>query len=380
MNEKDKLQYRLDLLLQFGGIVYKETRLDRLLELIAGQVTKLLACSRCTVFILDRKTNELWSKVAEGMQNTEIRMSVSKGIAGEAAREGRIVNIEDAYKEPLFNPEIDRMTGFRTATILAVPLKDVAGNIMGVFQAINKKEGHFDNDDESILQLISSIAASAIENAQLYEKLYKAQLETIYRLALTAEYRDQEDTAVHLKHVSAYTALIARGMGLPETEVENIRNASPLHDIGKVAIPDAILLKPAKLNEQEYAEMKRHTFYGGKMLSDAESELLRISCDIAEYHHEKFDGTGYPSGMKGEQIPLYARIMAVADVFDALCMHRVYKPSWTPEKARDLIRSESGKAFDPAVVAAFEKAFAEIAAVSAEGGKKGAAPAPKPAD
>jgi HD-GYP domain-containing protein (c-di-GMP phosphodiesterase class II) len=340
----------------------------------------LLGCSRCTVFILDRKTNELWSKVAQGMQNTEIRMSASKGIAGEAAREGRTINIEDAYKEPLFNPEIDHMTGFHTATILAVPLKDVAGNIIGVFQAINKTDGHFNKDDENILQLISSIAASAIENAQLYEKLYKAQLETIYRLALTAEYRDQEDTAVHLKHVSAYTALIARSMGLSETEVENIRNASPLHDIGKVAIPDTILLKPAKLNEQEYTEMKKHTFYGGKMLSDAESELLQISCDIAEHHHEKFDGTGYPSGMKGEQIPLYARIMAVADVFDALCMHRVYKPSWTPEKARDLIRSESGKAFDPAVVAGFEKAFAEIAAASAEGGDKGAAPAEKPAD
>ena len=373
MTENEELRNRLNLLLQFGGVVYKETRLDKLLELIAAQVKKVLNCDRCTVFILDKKTGELWSKVAQGIQNTEIRMPRGKGVAGEAASSGRTVNISDAYESPLFNPEIDRMTGYRTNTMLAVPLKDVAGNIMGVFQAINKNSGRFDADDEGILQLIGSIAASAIENAKLYERLFKAQLETIYRLAITAEYRDQEDTAVHLRHVSAYTALIAAGMGLTEQEIDNIRYASPLHDIGKVGIPDAILLKPAKLTPQEYDEIKKHTFYGGKILSDAESELLHIACQIAEAHHEKFDGTGYPAGMKGADIPLYARIMAVADVFDALCMHRVYKPAWTPEKARDLIREESGKAFDPAVVAGFEKAFEEIAKVSRTASDKAAA-------
>jgi len=360
----------LNLLLQFGGVVYKETHLDKLLELIATQVRKALNCDRCTVFILDRQANELWSKVAQGMQNNEIRMSTAKGIAGEAARLGQTINIKDAYKDPLFNPDIDNLTGYRTNTILAVPLKDVAGSIIGVFQVINKNSGHFDADDEGILQLISSIAASAIENAQLYEKLYKAQLETIKRLAITAEYRDQEDTATHLRHVSAYTALIAGGMGLSEQEIENIRYASPLHDIGKVGIPDAILLKPSKLTPPEYEEIKKHTFYGGKILDGAESELLGIACQIAASHHERFDGTGYPAGVKAGQIPLYARIMAVADVFDALCMHRVYKPAWTPEKARDHIREESGKAFDPAVVAGFEKAFEEIARASRAAGKK----------
>jgi HD-GYP domain-containing protein (c-di-GMP phosphodiesterase class II) len=363
-NETEELRSRLNLLIQFGGVVYKETRLDKLLELIAEQVKKALDCDRCTVFILDKKNQELWSKVAQGMHNTEIRMPCGKGIAGETARTGQTINISDAYDSPLFNPEIDRVTGYRTSTLLAVPLKDVAGNIMGVFQVINKNSGHFNTDDEGILQLIGSIAASAIENAQLYEKLHKAQLETIYRLAITAEYRDQEDTAVHLRHVSAYTALIAEGMGLSEREVDNIRYASPLHDIGKVGIPDAILLKPAKLTPEEYEEIKKHTRFGGKILADAESELLGIAYQIAEFHHEKFDGTGYPAGVKGDQIPLYARIMAVADVFDALCMHRVYKPAWTPEKARDLIRGESGKAFDPAVVNGFLNSFEKIAEVS----------------
>ncbi len=364
MNKIEELQNRLNLLLQFGGVIYKETHLDKLLELIAAQVKKILNCDRCTLFILDKKTDELWSKVAHGLENNEIRMPSGKGIAGKAASGGRTVNIRNAYEDSLFNPEIDRITGYRTHTILAVPLTDAGGNIIGVFQVINKKEGYFDNDDEAVLQLIGSIAASAIENAQLCESLYKAQLETIYRLAMTAEYRDQEDTAAHLKHVSAYTALIAGGMGLSEQEIETIRCASPLHDIGKVGIPDAILLKPAKLTPLEYEEMKKHTFYGGKILREAESPLLRIACEIAECHHEKFDGTGYPAGKKGTEIPLYARIMAVADVFDALCMHRVYKPSWAPEKARDFIRAENGKTFDPAVVDGFEKAFEEILKIS----------------
>ncbi|MBI5744698.1 MAG: GAF domain-containing protein [Elusimicrobia bacterium] len=364
MDKVEELQNRLDLLLQFGGVIYKENRLDKLLELIAAQVRRILDCDRCTVFILDKKKRELWSKVAQGLGKSEIRIPADKGIAGEAASTASTVNIPDAYADPRFNPEIDKITGYRTKSILAVPLKDVSGELIGVFQVINKNGGVFGGDDAAVLQLIGSIAASAIDNAQLCEKLYKSQLETIYRLALTAEYRDKEDTAVHLKHVSGYTALIAKGMGLSDDETENIRYASPLHDIGKVAIPDAILLKPGKLTDEEYKEMKRHTEYGGEMLRAAESPMLEIACQIAESHHEKFDGTGYPSGLKGDRIPLYARIMAVADVFDALCMHRVYKPAWSPEKALDLIRSESGKAFDPAVVAGFEKVFPEIAALS----------------
>ncbi|OGR64347.1 MAG: hypothetical protein A2X34_00415, partial [Elusimicrobia bacterium GWC2_51_8] len=259
-----------------------------------------------------------------------------------------------------FNPEIDHLTGYHTKTILAVPLNNVGGRTIGVFEVINKTEGYFDSDDEGILQLLGSLAASAIENAQLYESLSKSQLETIYRLAITAEYRDQQDTAIHLKHISEYSALIAQGMGLPEKEVENIRYASPLHDIGKVGIADAILLKPGKLTPTEYEEMKKHTLYGAKILCNAESQLLQIACKVASSHHEKFDGTGYPAKIKGEQIPVYARIVSVADVFDALCMPRVYKPKWGPEKARDYVVEESGHAFDPLVVDAFKKVYTGI--------------------
>jgi len=323
-------------------------------------VKKILSCERCTVFLLDRRTNELWSKIARGMQNTEIRMPFSKGIAGRVASTGKAINIRNAYSDPDFNQDLDHLTGYNTKTILAVPLKNVSGRIIGVFEIVNKADGYFDSEEEGILQLIGSLAASAIENAQLYESLSKSQLETIYRLAVTAEFRDQQDTATHLRHISEYTTIIAQSMGLLEKEVENIRYASPLHDIGKVGIADAILLKPGKLTAAEYEEMKKHTVYGGKILCNAESSLLQIACKVASCHHEKFDGTGYPARLSGRQIPIYARIVSVADVYDALCMPRIYKPKWDPEKAHAYILEESGKSFDPEVVEAFDKAYQSI--------------------
>ncbi len=360
MTRPEELEKRLNLLVKFGGLISTETNLTKLLELIADQVKRMLNGDRCSVFVLDRQTNELWSKIAQGMQQTEIRVPFKKGIAGHVAATGQITNITDAYTDPRFNHDLDMMTGYRTRSILAVPLKDAAGHIIGVFEVTNKEEGVFDGEDEGILQLMGSLAASAIENAQLYESLSNSQLETIYRLAVTAEYRDQQDTAIHLRHISEYSALIAQGMGLPEREVENIRYASPLHDIGKVGISDAILLKPGKLTPLEFEEMKKHTLYGAKILANAESTLLQIACKVAASHHEKFDGTGYPAGLKGEQIPIYARIVSVADVFDALCMPRVYKPKWDPDKAREYIIEESGKSFDPEAVSAFARIYGDV--------------------
>ncbi len=370
MTRAEELENRLRQLVYFGGAVSKETNLTKLLELIADQVKTILNCDRCSVFIMDRQTNELWSKVALGMQHTEIRVPFGKGIVGHVASSGQTVNIKDAYQDERFTHDIDRLTGYRTRSILAVPLKNVGGSIIGVFEAMNKAGLPFDGDDEGILQLISSLAASAIENAQLYESLSKSQLETIYRLAVTAEYRDQQDTAIHLRHISEYSALIAQGLGMPEREIENIRYASPLHDIGKVGIADAILLKPGKLTAEEFEEMKKHTIYGSKILCNAESHLLQVACKVAGSHHEKFDGSGYPSRLKGDQIPLYARIVSVADVFDALCMPRVYKPKWDPEKAREYILEESGKSFDPVVVEAFGKVYGEILKMHALGDGK----------
>ncbi|MBP5286499.1 MAG: HD domain-containing protein [Elusimicrobiales bacterium] len=371
-----ELEIKLKLLANFGSMVSKETKLDPLLEIIALQVKTILGCDRCSVFIYDAKARSLWAKVAMGLQHTEIRIPFGSGIVGHVAASGMSVNIPNAYSDPRFSSELDKLTGYMTKNILATPLKNINGKIIGVFEAINKYSRHFTEEDEGILKLISSLAASAIENAKLYQRLSESQMETIYRLATTAEYRDQQDTAIHLRHISTYSSLIAASMGLSEEDVENVSYASPLHDIGKVGIADAILLKPGRLTPEEFEEMKKHTLYGAKILANAESQLLQSACRIAASHHEKYNGKGYPNGLRGEEIPLFARIVSVADVFDALCMKRVYKPRWEPEDARKYIVEQSGKDFDPAVVAAFDRIFPEIlkAQQSTQDGRKSIIP------
>ncbi|MGC8867766.1 MAG: GAF domain-containing protein, partial [Elusimicrobiales bacterium] len=175
MKNAEELEYRLNLLVQFGALISKETNLSKLLEIIAWQVKKILSAQRCSIFILDEKNEELWSKMAIGISSSEIRVPLGKGIVGWVAKTGQSLNIADAYRSDKFNPEIDRITRFRTVNVLAVPLKNTSGKIIGVFEVINKINGPFDSEDEGILKLISSLAASAIENAQLYEDLYQSQ-------------------------------------------------------------------------------------------------------------------------------------------------------------------------------------------------------------
>lgn len=358
MPTKFNAEKRLQLLIRFGGEIAREPRLDKLTRLIGEQVREILNADRCTVFLVDASTGNLWSILAQGLDQQEIMMPRGKGVAGVVAETGRAINIDNAYSDPRFTVDIDRVTGYKTRNILAVPLRDNRGGIIGVFQVLNKLDGtSFTDEDEGILHLLGTVAASAVETARLYEKLRKAQLETIYRLAVTAEYRDQQDTARHLKNISVLSFLLSRAMGMTQEEAEIVKLASPLHDIGKVALPDAILLKPGKLTEAEFEEMKRHTVYGARILTNAESELLRTAYRVAAEHHEKFDGTGYPSGLKGAEISPEARIVSVADVFDALCMPRVYKPAWKTEDAGRYITEQAGRAFDPEVTAAFERIF-----------------------
>ncbi|MDZ4203024.1 MAG: response regulator [Gallionella sp.] len=186
--------------------------------------------------------------------------------------------------------------------------------------------------------------------------------ETIFCLARAAEYRDPE-TGAHIQRMSHYSRLIARRMALPPDQQDLILEAAPMHDIGKVGTPDAILLKPGKLTEPEFAVMKQHAVIGYEVLSASKSPLLKVAAEIAHTHHEKFDGSGYPLGLKGEDIPLFGRIVAVADVFDALTSERPYKKAWDVERAAQLIREGSGTHFDPACVEAFFAEWDEIMAV-----------------
>ena len=178
-----------------------------------------------------------------------------------------------------------------------------------------------------------------------------ARIEILDRLAMAAEYRD-EDTAAHTDRVGEISAMIAQTMGLCPDEVEEIRRAAPLHDLGKIGIDDAVLLKPGKLTEDEFAAMRRHVDIGSEILSGGASGLMRRAEEIARFHHERWDGTGY-LGLAGEAIPLSARIVSVADVFDALTHERPYKSAWSVSEAVAEIKAMSGSQFDPRIVAAF---------------------------
>lgn len=183
------------------------------------------------------------------------------------------------------------------------------------------------------------------------ETIRAREQESIERLAAAAEYRDPE-TGAHIQRMSRYARLIAEQLGLPERDCDLIQRAAPMHDIGKVGIPDRVLLKPGRLDADELAIMRRHAEYGYRILANSGSELLQLAATVAWTHHEKWDGSGYPRGLKGEAIPLVGRIVAVADVFDALTSSRPYKPAWPLERALDMLRSEAGRHFDPACVEA----------------------------
>jgi putative two-component system response regulator len=184
-------------------------------------------------------------------------------------------------------------------------------------------------------------------------------LETIERLAIAAEYKD-EDTGLHVRRMSRYCHLLAIKCGLTPHDCEIIRNASPMHDVGKMGIPDAILLKPDKLDPVEWEIMKRHTVLGGKILDGSSSELLQVGDTIALSHHEKWDGSGYPKGLSGESIPLMGRIVAISDVFDALTSKRPYKDAFPNEKALQIMKEGKGKHFDPALLDVFLENLGEI--------------------
>lgn len=201
-------------------------------------------------------------------------------------------------------------------------------------------------------QLRQRCSGLADEVSATTRELIDREEEIIYRLSRAAEYRDTE-TGAHIARMARYCRLIAEALGLDKNACRTIYLAAPMHDIGKIAVADSILLKPARLTPEERAVMEHHTLHGHKILADSKSPLIRQAAEIAVSHHERWDGSGYPKGLRGVEIPLFGRIAAVADVFDALTSERPYKSAWKPEDAKAHIVEASGTHFDPACVDAF---------------------------
>jgi putative two-component system response regulator len=194
------------------------------------------------------------------------------------------------------------------------------------------------------------------------QEMDRAYLDTIHRLSLAAEYKD-EDTGDHIVRMSRFCALIAEKCGLAEPEVQKILYAAPMHDIGKIGIPDSILLKKGRLTREEFDQMKTHTVIGAKILSNSKAEILQVAERIAMTHHEKWNGKGYPMGLAGDEIPIVGRITALPDTFDALTSRRPYKDPYPVEKAVDIIEKERGEHFDPDIVDIFLANLEEVLSI-----------------
>ena len=213
-------------------------------------------------------------------------------------------------------------------------------------------------------KLADQAAWLAEEVRKATHEVVERERETVIRLSRAAEFRDPE-TGAHILRMAHFSQIIARGMGLSESDQYLLLEAAPMHDIGKVGIADKILLKPGRLEPEEFEIMKRHATIGYELLQGSSSRVLQAGAEIARGHHEKFDGSGYPQGLKGEDIPIFSRIVAVADVFDALTSERPYKKAWDVEAAVDFLKAGSGSHFDPECVTAFLNAWDDVQEVRA---------------
>jgi putative two-component system response regulator len=219
-------------------------------------------------------------------------------------------------------------------------------------QSLLKVKAYNDHMRDYQKELEAEVAKRTEQLRRAFDKIKVASLDTIYRLTRAAEYKD-EDTGAHIQRMSHYSAIVARKFGLNEKSVESILYAAPMHDVGKIGIPDHILLKPGKLDPDEWEIMKQHTIMGGGILKGPDAGFIKLGETIALTHHEKWDGTGYPKGLKGKKIPQVGRITAIADVFDALTSKRPYKEPFSIEKSFTIIKEGRGTHFDPDVVDAF---------------------------
>jgi putative nucleotidyltransferase with HDIG domain len=318
--------------------------------------TNVLNVEAASLLLLDEDTGELYFDVATGEKGEEIkkvRLARGKGFAGWVAEHKKPLIIHDAPSDPRFFKTADKVSGFTTRDLICTPV-ELKGETIGVLQGINKKDEQFDDSDLELINSLSHYVAVAIENSRLYTELKETFYCTAEVLAEAIELRDPY-TGGHTKRVKDYSEMIGRSLGFSTEQMEQLRLAAILHDIGKIGISDSILHKQAKLDDNEFEKMNKHSLYGAELLNSIK-QLEKVIPGIRG-HHEKFDGSGHPDGLKAEEIPVIAGIISVADTFDAMTTDRPYRKGLSKETAFNELERCAGTQFDPEVVKAFLKAY-----------------------
>jgi HD-GYP domain-containing protein (c-di-GMP phosphodiesterase class II) len=392
LNEREKLQE----LIRLGSELTEINDLDLLLEKILSKARQFVNADAGSIYIREgdqlrfshSQNDTLSNRLQPGKKLIYTTFSLpinNNSIAGYVANRGEILNISDVYhiagNVPYgFSKNFDELSHYRSKSMLTVPLKSSRGDIVGVLQMINAQNEQgaiisFSHDAEPLIMHFANNAAIAIERAQMTRAI-------ILRMISMAELRDPKETGAHVNRVAGYSVELyemwAKERGDSEKDIDEkrdvLRMAAMLHDVGKVAVSDLILKKPARLTAEEFEEMKQHTLLGARLFANPKSEFDEAAAEVALNHHERWDGKGYPGfvnfvtgvplpdhcdssgkalSKKQEEIPLFGRIVALADVFDALSSARCYKEVWAEDRVLDVIGSEAGKQFDPTVVEAF---------------------------
>jgi HD-GYP domain-containing protein (c-di-GMP phosphodiesterase class II) len=369
LEERNRLKDLLAKLIGVASDLTSELDFDRLFPLIVGNVTEVMSAERTSLYVVDWDSREIWTTVAEGIK--QIRLPFGHGISGRVVETGEMINVADAWDLPYFDRSFDEKNNFRTRSVLCIPIKNHLGEIIGILQVINKKgKDRFDQEDEVFLRGLSTQVSIALENSLLVEEVLTSFTSSISTLSTIVDARHAY-TAGHSERVKEYSLAIARKMKLSKEDIDTLKYAAILHDIGKIGIRDDVLQKNGSYTPQDWEEMKTHPVKTKVILDQFHfPRHLRRVPEIACLHHEKMNGGGYPNRLVGDQIPLEARIIAVADMFDAVTSKRDY-PKYTSDQTLghdpmplplviDLLKKLAGQDYDAVVVDSFIGCLPEV--------------------
>jgi len=356
IREMVEADYRLNLLYEVGRKIASSShssQLKQLVERITRMTQHALKASASSVLLLDGQEERLLFEVAEGRakkQLKQVKLSTDTGIAGWVARHGKPLIVNDVASDERFHHGIDQLTGFATRSIICVPMI-VHRRVIGVIEVLNKLDGSsFNDQDLEALVSVASTSAMVFENISLQQSLLNSYKSTITALAAAIDAKDPY-TCGHSQRVMEYALLGGSSLSLEEADMEILEYAAILHDIGKIGISDNILIKPGPLTDEEWVSMRQHPRIGANILN--EIPFLADAKDIILHHHERYDGNGYPGNIGGEEIPMGARLLSVADTYDTITTDRSYRVARDKDFALEELQRCSGTQFCPVAVEAF---------------------------